>query len=169
MSEHPPEEEVKPGYHEERNDPPWPIFHTTCRYKSSAPASQQDLPHSGLKYSFGVHPSSPDEGLRPEPYGVADYNRHAVRESNLSSLKREKKPKINFPPPNDSSWKAMDAELKSAIPIAFDKAKMRRKTVSQHSTNGSTSSSSKNLATALAMPNQRTRRKGPEYTGDSNA
>ena len=126
-------EEAHPDVREERNDSPKAILHTIRRNKSFAPASQPDLPHSGLKDLSRAHPSSPDEGLRPELYS-ADYNHHAVRESNLSSLKREKKPAIKFPSPNDPVWKGVDEELKIAIPIAFNKAKMKRLSVSQLST-----------------------------------
>lgn len=122
-------EEAKNYIPEERNDSSLPIVHTIC-YKSLAPASQPELPHSELDLPR-VQLSSFDEGQRPEHDSVADYCHHAVRESNLSCLKREKKPKIKYPSPNDRIWQEVDTELNDAIPKIFTNHKIQSRSVSR--------------------------------------
>lgn len=59
-------------------------------------------------------------------------NKHSRRNTNaLPSIQRNKKSKLILPKPNDPSWIEIDAELKEALPLIFNKSAFRSKTPQQ--------------------------------------
>jgi hypothetical protein len=126
--------ELRPGHDIDvgaRKDvSPRPNVQVLQHHKTFTPVDQPEQHHSGLIDLSRVQSPSSEGDLRTE-----FCSKHATRETNLSSLKREPEKPIKFPSPSDPGWKEIDAELEIAIPMVFTKALMNKRSISQLSEN----------------------------------
>jgi hypothetical protein len=87
----------------------------TSRNQTLSPKHLPERHHREGQNFSSPPPEPPGLGLNGEPRCTA----HPTRSSNLSSLKREKRPALKLPPPNDAVWGTLNSKLEKSLELRF--------------------------------------------------